>query len=111
MVPESCCRFRKARQFATRGYRYGQRSVIAEQGNAVESGRWLIRAVIELLQTQDKGEAERDIINLVLAYQQAAAKDKQKLEEMWEEAGLGSFPANPADDTDRLLHHLSLIHI
>jgi tetratricopeptide (TPR) repeat protein len=72
---------------------YGQLGLLAGlEGSYEEAGKWLIRSITSFSQANDQCGAQRNVRNFLRLYGQASPKDKQKLEDLWREAGLGPFP-------------------
>lgn len=70
--------------------------VARERGDMLESGRWLVRAVRTLLKTSDPQAAQICKASFAETYKQGKSGEREELERMWREAGLGDLPA--ADD-------------
>ena len=62
------------------------------QNHFVESGRWLVRAIIGFSHQQDTHYAKITVDIFLIIYRQAPPDDQAKLRQIWEEAGLGAFP-------------------
>jgi hypothetical protein len=92
--------FRAARVSKRYAGHHTRITLAALQDGFEESGRWLVRCITSFLQVREHA-AERTIHNFVLTHHHASPADKQKLEAIWHEAGLGPFPENANDDKPR----------
>ena len=73
---------------------YHQLGVLAAlQGSFEESGKWITRSITGFRQTHDQYEMERTVRNFLTVYQRSSRNEKEKLKAIWQEAGLGPFPA------------------
>ncbi|HRD68441.1 MAG TPA: tetratricopeptide repeat protein, partial [Candidatus Competibacter sp.] len=71
---------------------YGNLGVLeGRQNNFVESGRWLVRAIVGFTHQQDAHYAKAMVHNFLIFYRQAPPDDQIQLRQIWEEAGLGPF--------------------
>lgn len=58
----------------------------------MESGRWLVKALIAFTHQQDAHYAEITVKNFLMTYREAPPDDQAKLRKIWDEAELGAFP-------------------
>lgn len=107
MIAEERCDFAAAKQWYYKslaisdkqGNEYGaahayhQLGILeALQDHLVESGRWLVRAIISFSHQQDAHYAKVAMDNFLIFYHQAPPENQAQLRQIWEEAGLGPFP-------------------
>src|SRR5271157_1817136 len=72
---------------------YGQLGTLAGlQGDFEEAGKWLIRCITSFSEANDQRLAQHGVGSFLIFHEQASPEDKQKLERLWGEAGLGPFP-------------------
>ncbi|MEH6876358.1 MAG: hypothetical protein V7849_18410, partial [Candidatus Competibacter sp.] len=67
------------------------------QNHFVESGRWLVRAIVGFSHQHDSHEIERNVNNFLIIYKEAPPADQAQLRQMWEEAGLGPLFSTDQD--------------
>jgi hypothetical protein len=81
----------------------GLGNIAGRQNHFLESGRWLVRAIVGFTRQHDPHDAETCVNNFMIFYRQAPPDDQAALRQIWEEAGLGAFPesGNQAAPTKR----------
>ncbi|NJM11385.1 MAG: hypothetical protein HC889_05420 [Synechococcaceae cyanobacterium SM1_2_3] len=62
------------------------------QDHFLESGRWLIRAIVTFIHQQDAHFAKMSVDNFLITYRKAPLDIQAQLRQLWEEAGLGVLP-------------------
>ncbi len=84
---------------------YGQLGILAGMRERyTESGQWLIRCVATFARQHDKAGVQRNVQNLMVFFGRATATEREGIKKLWEEAGLGPFPA-PEDAGPKERHH------
>ena len=72
---------------------YGLRGVLAGLQDDLEgAARWITRAIQAFLETGDELNAKGNAANVVYFHERASPENKQKIEAIWHNAGLGPFP-------------------
>jgi len=72
---------------------YCQLGILSEQqGDRVTSAAWLVRAIKAFIQTSNPHLAQRAVSHLVISHQDASPEDRQRIEDIWQDEGLGPFP-------------------
>jgi tetratricopeptide (TPR) repeat protein len=67
-----------------------------KQGDTRSCASWLTRSINSFLEVRDEYAAERAVQDFFGFYRQASDQDKLLMKAVWEEAGFGPFPKDPA---------------
>jgi hypothetical protein len=76
-------------------------SLAGVKGRCLDSGEWLIRAVLSSARISDPELFEISTDNFAVTYEYAPPDTKEILERMWQEADLGTIP-NAKQDKNRM---------